>query len=188
MTAVKILHVPKIKIKLFQEILNSLTKIRECSLWICIHVLVKNSKLLLYHIQVVLKEGTDYSWISKIMVSYFNLTDKENPTLLRVFCNYFLVIQPVSTEFTYPLFHSCFTRVYSEKKTHRWIIWWSLAVPLEEYPFPKISIERCLRSHFYLVSEVFDTSMLGSGKELYCYLLLFKKILWQSNKSQTCTL
>lgn len=84
------------------------------------------------------------------MVSYFNLKEKENTTLLSGLCTCFFVIQPESVMFTYPLFHSCFTHINS--KTHIQITRWSLAVPLEEYPFPKISMERSLWSDFYLVS------------------------------------
>lgn len=80
------------------------------------------TKLLLYHIQVVPKEAIDYSLVIEIMSSYFNLKEKENPTLLRALCTCFLVKQLVSVEFTNPPFHSCFTHVNSEKKTHRWII------------------------------------------------------------------
>lgn len=81
-------------------------------------MLVKNSKVLLYHIQVVLKEGIDYSLVIKIRWSYFTLKEKENPTLLRALFTCFIVIQPVRAEFTYPLFHSGFIHVNLEK-THR---------------------------------------------------------------------
>lgn len=86
---------------------------REYSLRICIHVLAKNSKLLLYH---NLKKGQiDYSSRIKITVFYFYLTEKDNPIQDPLYL--FPSNTTCNVEFTYPLLHSFLHMLLQRRST-----------------------------------------------------------------------